>query len=76
MDEGGTLIEKSAGAGHRAVSLHRDCVLVQLVVNIMNHISNPLGDKYINMIGFYVQCSGCRIKMFRTISRSGGIYEN
>ena len=23
-----TLIEKSAGAGHRAVSLHRDCVLV------------------------------------------------
>ena len=25
---GGTLCEKSAGAGHRAVSLHRDCVLV------------------------------------------------
>ena len=23
-----TLSEKSAGAGHRAVSLHRDCVLV------------------------------------------------
>ena len=28
MDEGETLSEKSAGAGHRAVSLHRDCVLV------------------------------------------------
>ena len=27
-NNGGTLSEKSAGAGHRAVSLHRDCVLV------------------------------------------------
>ena len=27
-DEAGTLSKKSAGAGHRAVSLHRDCVLV------------------------------------------------
>ena len=25
-----TLSEKSAGAGHRAVSLHRDCVLVEV----------------------------------------------
>ena len=29
-DDAGTLSEKSAGAGHRAVSLHRDCVLVFL----------------------------------------------
>ena len=28
MDDAGTLIEKSAGAGHRAVSLPRGCVLV------------------------------------------------
>ena len=27
-DDVGTHSEKSAGAGHRAVSLHRDCVLV------------------------------------------------
>ena len=28
ITNGGTLSEKSAEAGHRAVSLHRDCVLV------------------------------------------------
>ena len=29
-DEAGILSEKSAGAGHRAVSLHRHCVLVHI----------------------------------------------
>ena len=28
VDDAGTISKKSAGAGHRAVSLHRDCVLV------------------------------------------------
>ena len=31
MNDRWTLSKKSAGAGHRAVSLHRDCVLVYVL---------------------------------------------
>ena len=46
-DDGGTLSEKSAGAGHRAVSLHRDCVFVsfhkqvKIVCNILTMSKTP-----------------------------------
>ena len=45
MNNGGmmTLSEKSAGAGHQAVSLHRDCVLVFKSHSHVNLKKNPQG---------------------------------